>query len=101
MSTDGQENATFEAKNTNPHTLIPRPDHHNLTPISLFFLQEMQSKMDALRRELDDQRDKDGGVFISEEKKSEMEEKVAQLEKLRKEHANLTVRVEGANERRF
>ena len=51
----------------------------------------MQSKMDALRRELDDQRDKDGGVFISEEKKSEMEEKIAQLEKLRKEHANLTV----------
>ena len=49
------------------------------------FLQEMQSKMDALRRELDDQRDKDGGVFISEEKKSEMEEKIAQLEKLRKE----------------
>ena len=57
----------------------------------LCFLQEMQSKMDALRRELDDQRDKDGGVFISEEKKSEMEEKIAQLEKLRKEHANLTV----------
>ena len=58
---------------------------------SVFFFQEMQSKMDALRRELDDQRDKDGGVFISEEKKSEMEEKIAQLEKLRKEHANLTV----------
>ena len=57
----------------------------------LCFLQEMQSKMDALRRELDDQRDKDGGVFISEEKKSEMEEKIAQLDKLRKEHANLTV----------
>ena len=47
--------------------------------------------MDALRRELDDQRDKDGGVFISEEKRSEFEEKIAQLDKLRKEHANLTV----------
>ena len=54
--------------------------------------------MDALRRELDDQRDKDGGVFISEEKKSEMEEKIAQLEKLRKEHANLTVSERRTNE---
>ena len=25
LSTDGQENATFEAKNTNPHALIPKP----------------------------------------------------------------------------
>ena len=65
---------------------------HNLTDFPFcFVLQEMQSKMDALRRELDDQRDKDGGVFISEEKRSEFEEKIAQLDKLRKEHANLTV----------
>ena len=27
LSTDGQENATFEAKNTNPHAPIPKPDH--------------------------------------------------------------------------
>ena len=25
LSTDGQENTTFEAKNTNPHALIPKP----------------------------------------------------------------------------
>ena len=25
LSTYGQENATFEAKNTNPHALIPKP----------------------------------------------------------------------------
>ena len=25
LSTDSQENATFEAKNTNPHALIPKP----------------------------------------------------------------------------
>ena len=27
MSTDGQENATFGAKNTNPITAISKPDH--------------------------------------------------------------------------
>ena len=27
LSTDGQDNATFEAKNTNPHALIHKPAH--------------------------------------------------------------------------
>ena len=41
LSTDGQENATFEAKNTNPHAAIPRPanngvfDHHRVSNVSL------------------------------------------------------------------
>ena len=30
LSTDGQENTTFEAKNTNPHALIPKPVHLSL-----------------------------------------------------------------------
>ena len=31
LSTDGQENATFEAKNTNPHAPIPKPVHEPLS----------------------------------------------------------------------
>ena len=30
MSTDGQKNVTFGAKNTNPHTAIPKPAYHRL-----------------------------------------------------------------------
>ena len=30
QSTDGQENATFEGKNTNPHALIPKPDYDSI-----------------------------------------------------------------------
>ena len=31
--TDGQENATFGAKNTNPHTAIPKPDQDFMRPL--------------------------------------------------------------------
>ena len=55
------------------------------------FLQELQSKLEATRRELEDQRDKDGGVFMSEEKKLEMERMMADLDHLRKEHRQLKV----------
>ena len=58
---------------------------------SVLLLQELQSKLEETRRELEDQRDKDGGVFMSEEKKLEMEKMMANLDQLRKEHRQLKV----------
>ena len=54
--------------------------------------QEMQKKFEDLQRELSDQRDRDGGVFISNERKEEMEKKIVELEQLRKEFKDLSVR---------
>lgn len=62
--------------------------YHNLL---LFSCQEMQSKVDLIRRELEDQRERDGGVFMSQEKKDEMEKKMLELEQLKKEFQDLTV----------
>ena len=52
----------------------------------------MQKKFEELQRELSDQRDRDGGVFISNERKEEMEKKIVELEQLRKEFKDLSVR---------
>ena len=54
----------------------------------------MQSKVDLIRRELEDQRERDGGVFMSQEKKDEMEKKMLELEQLKKEFKDLTVSIE-------
>lgn len=51
----------------------------------------MQARVDQIRRELDEQRERDGGVFMSQEKKDEMERKVMELEVLKKEYADLVV----------
>jgi len=48
--------------------------------------------LEAAHRELAEQRDRDGGVFISVEKKAEMEQKIVELEQMRKEFAELSVR---------
>lgn len=47
--------------------------------------------MESIQKELCDQRDRDGGVFISLERKDEMERKMAELEQLRKEFKDLSV----------
>ncbi len=54
-------------------------------------LQEIQHKLESMQRELADQRDRDGGVFISVEKKEEMERKMMELEQMRKEYKDLSV----------
>ncbi len=54
-------------------------------------LQEIQHKLESIQKELCDQRDRDGGVFISLERKDEMERKMAELEQLRKEFKDLSV----------
>jgi hypothetical protein len=59
--------------------------------------QEMHTKMEQIRKELDDQRDRDGGVFISTEKKLEFEEKAAELEKRTKEFVELSVSEQSIN----
>lgn len=58
----------------------------------LSVFQEMQARLDQIRNELADQRERDGGVFMSQEKKDEMEKKMLELEQLRKEYIDLTVR---------
>ena len=54
-------------------------------------LQEMQSKFDAIKRELDEQRERDGGVFISQDRKDELEKKALELEVLKKQFDDLSV----------
>ncbi len=54
-------------------------------------MQEIQHKLESIQKELCDQRDRDGGVFISLERKDEMERKMAELEQLRKEFKDLSV----------
>ncbi len=62
---------------------------NNRFVLSIF--QEMQGRFEALQRELADQRDRDGGVFISLQQKEETERKIAELEQLRREHRELSV----------
>ena len=57
----------------------------------LLIFQEMQSRVDQIRRELEEQREQDGGVFMSQEKKQELERKSLELENLRKEFRDLSV----------
>lgn len=68
-----------------------RPEVNQKIPVASK-LAEMQSKVDQIRRELEDQRERDGGVFMSQEKKEEMEKKMLELEQLKKEFKDLTVR---------
>ena len=51
----------------------------------------MQQKLDQIRKELDDQRERDGGVYMSMTQKEEMEKKVAELEVLKKQFDELSV----------
>ena len=52
---------------------------------------EMQGKVDAIRDELEEQRTRDGGVFMPYEKKEEMERKADEVERVRRELQDLTV----------
>ncbi len=58
---------------------------------SFICFQEIQHKLEAAQRELLEQRDRDGGVFISLEKKDEYEKKIIELDQLRKEYRDLSV----------
>ncbi len=55
--------------------------------------QDMQNKMDVLRKELEDQRGRDGGVFMSLERKEELEKNTTELERLRDEVAHMAGKV--------
>eukprot|EP00094_Tigriopus_californicus_P006624 TCALIF_06379-PA protein Name:"Similar to kif11 Kinesin-like protein KIF11 (Xenopus tropicalis)" AED:0.16 eAED:0.13 QI:0/0.84/0.64/0.92/0.76/0.85/14/257/1084 len=65
-----------------------RPEVNQKIPVASK-LAEMQARVDQIRRELDEQRERDGGVFMSQEKKEELEKKGQELEQLRKEFREL------------
>ena len=52
----------------------------------------MQGKVDAIKGELMDQRARDGGVFMRREKKEEMERKAGEVDRVKRELRDLTVR---------